>query len=117
MGRLSTHVLDTMHGVPAQGVRLQLYRLDGDARTLLKEADTNADGRCDPPLLAGSAFQAGTYELVFHAGEYFAARGVEVRQPRFVDQVVLRFGVADAAENYHVPLVVTPWAWSTYRGS
>jgi 5-hydroxyisourate hydrolase len=106
-----------MHGVPAQGVRIQLYRLDGDARTLLKEVHTNADGRCDRPLLEGDAFPAGSYELVFHAGDYFAAKGVQMAQPRFVDQVVLRFGVAHAAESYHVPLVVTPWAWSTYRGS
>lgn len=117
MGRLSTHVLDTMHGVPAQGVRVRLYRLNGEGRTLLKEADTNADGRCDKPLLEGDAFLAGSYELVFHAGDYFAAKGVQMAQPRFVDQVVLRFGVAHAAESYHVPLVVTPWAWSTYRGS
>jgi 5-hydroxyisourate hydrolase len=106
-----------MHGVPAQGVRIQLCRVERDGRTLLKEADTNADGRCDEALLEGAAFQAGTYELVFHAGDYFAAKAVPLPEPRFVDQVVVRFGIADAAQNYHVPLVVTPWSWSTYRGS
>ncbi|WP_269498363.1 hydroxyisourate hydrolase [Castellaniella sp. S9] len=118
MGKLSTHVLDTVHGVPAQGVALALYRLDEDGtRTLLKHAVTNADGRCDEPLLSGADLRRGTYELVFHAGDYFAARGVQLPTPRFVDQVILRFGVAEPAENYHVPLVVTPWTWSTYRGS
>lgn len=117
MGQLSTHVLDTMHGVPAQGVRIELYRLEESARRLLKQTSTNADGRCDEPLLAGDAFQRGIYELVFHAGDYFAARAVQLPEPRFVDQITLRFGVANAAENYHVPLVVTPWTWSTYRGS
>lgn len=117
MGQLSTHVLDTMHGVPAQGVRIELYRLEQSARRLLKQTSTNADGRCNEPLLAGDAFQRGTYELVFHAGDYFAARAVQLPEPRFVDQITLRFGVANAAENYHVPLVVTPWTWSTYRGS
>lgn len=118
MGKLSTHVLDTYHGVPAQGVALELYRLDDSgSRVLLKRTGTNADGRCDEPLLSGSELQRGTYELVFHAGDYFAQRGVQLPDPRFVDQVILRFGVAQPDENYHVPLVVTPWTWSTYRGS
>lgn len=117
MGKLSTHVLDTVHGVPARGVALELYRLDGDSRTLLAQAVTNQDGRCDAPLLSGSALTRGVYELVFHAGNYFARKGVSLPEPRFVDQVVLRFGVANPDENYHVPLVVTPWTWSTYRGS
>lgn len=117
MGKLSTHVLDTVHGVPAQGVALELYRLNGDARTLLTQTTTNADGRCDAPLLSGSEFVQGVYELVFHAGDYFARQGVALPEPRFVDQVVLRFGIADPTQNYHVPLVVTPWTWSTYRGS
>jgi 5-hydroxyisourate hydrolase len=117
MGKLSTHVLDTVHGVPAQGVALELYRLHGDVRTLLVETATNADGRCDAPLLSGPALIRGTYELVFHAGDYFARKGVSLPEPRFVDQVVLRFGIANPDENYHVPLVVTPWTWSTYRGS
>ncbi|GAA0774305.1 hydroxyisourate hydrolase [Castellaniella ginsengisoli] len=117
MGKLSTHVLDTVHGVPAQGVALELYRLDGDSRTLLTQTATNQDGRCDAPLLSGPSLTRGVYELVFHAGDYFARKGVPLPEPRFVDQVVLRFGVANPDENYHVPLVVTPWTWSTYRGS
>ncbi|MYN12516.1 hydroxyisourate hydrolase [Pusillimonas sp. TS35] len=117
MGKLSTHVLDTMHGKPAQGVHVQLYRLEGEQRTQLADVVTNSDGRCDQPLLQGDAVQRGTYELVFHIGDYFAGKGVKVPEPRFVDQVVLRFGIANPAENYHVPLVTTPWTWSTYRGS
>ena len=117
MGKLSTHVLDTMHGRPAQGVRVELFRVDGDKREPLADVATNSDGRCDQPLLEGDTLQQGVYELVFHIGDYFAGKGVRVPQPRFVDQVVLRFGVADATENYHVPLVATPWTWSTYRGS
>lgn len=117
MGKLSTHVLDTVHGVPAQGVAIELYRVESDTRHLLKQTATNSDGRCDEPLLSGPTFTRGIYELVFHAGDYFAQRGVELPEPRFVDQVTLRFGVANPDENYHVPLVVTPWTWSTYRGS
>lgn len=117
MGKLSTHVLDTAHGVPAQGVALELYRLQGDTRTPLARTVTNADGRCDAPLLSGPALTRGTYELVFHAGDYFVRQGMSLPEPRFVDQVVLRFGIANPDENYHVPLLVTPWTWSTYRGS
>jgi 5-hydroxyisourate hydrolase len=117
MGKLSTHVLDTMQGVPAQGVRIDLYYLCEADRQLLKQTATNADGRCDEPLLQGAALQQGIYELVFHAGDYFASQGVRVPEPRFVDQIVVRFGVAAASENYHVPLLATPWTWSTYRGS
>ncbi|NHR08739.1 hydroxyisourate hydrolase [Chromobacterium haemolyticum] len=117
MGKLTTHVLDTMHGKPAAGVRCQLYRLDGEQRLLLDEATTNRDGRCEHPLLEGEQLRAGVYELLFHAGDYFAAQGVKLPEPRFLDQVALRFGVAKADENYHVPLVLTPWSYSTYRGS
>lgn len=117
MGKLSTHVLDTVHGVPAQGVAIELYRIEGDVRHLLKQTATNHDGRCDEPLLSGPALTRGVYELVFHAGDYFARRGIALPDPRFVDLVALRFGVANPDENYHVPLVVTPWTWSTYRGS
>jgi len=117
MGKLSTHVLDTMHGAPAQGVRIDLYRIDGEQRVAIGQAVTNHDGRCDAPLLQGDALQKGVYELVFHAGDYFAARGVSLEQPRFVDRIALRFGVARPDQNYHVPLLVTPWTWSTYRGS
>jgi 5-hydroxyisourate hydrolase len=117
MAKLSTHVLDTAHGRPAAGVAIALYRIDGEARTLLKQTATNADGRCDAPLLEGAMLTAGRYELVFAAGDYFAAQGVPLPEPRFVDRVTIAFGVADAAQNYHVPLVVTPWSYSTYRGS
>lgn len=117
MGKLSTHVLDTMHGVPAQNVRVTLYRIDDGQRVLLTQANTNQDGRCNEPLLSGEAMQKGMYELVFEIGDYFAAKGVRVPEPRFVDQVSLHFGIANPHENYHVPLVATPWTWSTYRGS
>lgn len=117
MGKLSTHVLDTAHGRPAAGVAIELYAVQEGGRTLLKSDATNRDGRCDAPLLEGDALQAGRYELVFAAGDYFAAQGVDLPQPRFLDRVTIAFGVADASQNYHVPLVVTPWSYSTYRGS
>lgn len=117
MGKLSTHVLDTMHGHPASGVRIALYRISNDQREPVKTVRTNDDGRCDAPLLGPNEIRAGIYELVFFAGDYFAGQGVKVPEPRFVDQVVVRFGIANPEENYHVPLVVTPWTYSTYRGS
>lgn len=117
MGKLTTHVLDTAHGRPGAGIAIELFAVEGDARRALKTAATNADGRCDAPLLEGLDFVAGEYELVFHAGDYFASSGVVLPSPRFIDRVVLRFGVADAAAHYHVPLLVSPWAYSTYRGS
>ena len=117
MGKLTTHVLDTAHGRPGAGIRIELHAIDGEARRLLKQATTNDDGRCDAPLLEGDALTAGEYELVFHAGDYFSALGVALPEPRFVDRVVLRFGVADAGSHYHVPLLVSPWSYSTYRGS
>ncbi len=117
MGRLTTHVLDTAHGRPAPGVRVVLLGVGASGGVLLREAVTNRDGRCDAPLLEGDAFRIGEYELVFHAGDYFAALGLDLPQPRFVDRVVIRFGVHDASAHYHVPLLVTPWSFSTYRGS
>ncbi len=117
MGRLTTHVLDTMHGQPAPGVAVALFRLDGDRRTLLKRVHTNADGRVDAPLLQGDELVAATYELEFAAGDYFAARGVALPTPRFLDIVPLRFGIADAGGHYHVPLLLSPWSYATYRGS
>ena len=117
MGKLSTHVLDTMHGRPARHMMIELFSLNGTDRTQLKHLRTNDDGRADEPLLQDSAFKKGVYELVFHASDYFASQGVDSPEPRFVDQVTLRFGIANPSENYHVPLLVTPWTWSTYRGS
>ncbi|MDN4053369.1 hydroxyisourate hydrolase [Massilia sp. YIM B02763] len=117
MGKLSTHVLDTAHGRPAAGVAVELHAVRDGTRILLASTATNADGRCDKPLLEGDALRAGQYELVFAAGDYFAAQGVQLPFPRFVDRVTIAFGVADASQNYHVPLVVTPWSYSTYRGS
>jgi 5-hydroxyisourate hydrolase len=117
MGKLSTHVLDTAQGKPGAGVRVELYAVDGGRRSLIKEDSTNADGRCSTPLLEGADLKTGQYELVFAAGDYFAAQGVALPSPRFIDRVTIAFGVADAAQNYHVPLVVTPWSYSTYRGS
>lgn len=117
MGKLSTHVLDTAHGCPGEGIQVALYAVAGGARTLLKRDVTNADGRCAAPLLDGEAMRPGQYELVFEAGDYYAARGVALPTPRFLDRIVVAFGIADAARNYHVPLTMTPWSYSTYRGS
>jgi 5-hydroxyisourate hydrolase len=117
MGKLSTHVLDTAHGCPGAGILVELYAIDAGARTLVASAVTNNDGRCASPLLEAEAMQPGQYELVFYAGDYYAARGVALSTPRFLDRIVLAFGIADASQNYHVPLVMTPWSYSTYRGS
>lgn len=117
MGKLSTHILDTMHGRAAAGVCFELYRIEGGLRTLLCQRHTNADGRSDKALLSGEEMRAGIYELIFHAGDYFVTQGVNLPQPCFIDQIVLRFGIANPEQNYHVPLVVTPWTYSTYRGS
>lgn len=117
MGRLTTHVLDTAHGRPGAGIELQLYRVADATRQLIEQRRTNADGRCDAPLLADAAFTAGVYELDFAVGDYYAAIGLELPQPRFIDVVTLRFGIADAAAHYHVPLLVSPYSYSTYRGS
>ena len=116
MGRLTTHVLDTASGRPADGLRIELDRLDGGRRRVA-EAVTNADGRCDAPLLQGAAFVPGVYELTFHAGSYFDAQGLDLPEPKFLDQVPIRFGIADAGAHYHVPLLISPFACSTYRGS
>jgi 5-hydroxyisourate hydrolase len=117
-GSLTTHVLDLARGCPAADVRIELWRLDatGSGRELLVATRTNADGRTDAPLLAGADFTAGGYELLFDVGEYFARRGATTGQS-FLGQVPVRFHVADPAAHYHVPLLVTPWAYSTYRGS
>lgn len=117
MGKLSTHVLDVTQGRPGEGVGVELYAVDGGARILLKSLVTNQDGRCDAPLLEGDAMRIGRYELVFAAGTYFAAQGITLPEPKFIDRVTIAFGIADPAQNYHVPLLVSPWAYSTYRGS
>ncbi|AXA92261.1 hydroxyisourate hydrolase [Massilia sp. YMA4] len=117
MGKLTTHVLDTAHGRPAAGVTIHLYAILAGSRQLLKTDVTNADGRCSTPLLEGDALHAGQYELAFHAGDYFAQAGVELPAPRFIDVVTIAFGIAHADQSYHVPLVVSPWSYSTYRGS
>jgi 5-hydroxyisourate hydrolase len=117
MGKLSTHVLDIAQGKPGAGVKVRLFRVDGCTKVLLKSDTTNQDGRCEKPLLSGGEVVAGKYELVFAAGDYFAAQGVSLPEPRFVDEVVIAFGIADPEASYHVPIVVSPWAYSTYRGS
>lgn len=114
MGRLSTHVLDTVRGRPAVGVGIDLDRIEDGRRRRLGSFTTNADGRTDAPLLAGAALEPGLYELAFHVGAYHAAAGIE---GGFLDTVPIRFRVADASGHYHVPLIVTPWSYSTYRGS
>jgi 5-hydroxyisourate hydrolase len=115
-GSLTTHVLDTATGKPAAGLSIQLFRLAGEDRTHLKTVVTNADGRCDGPLLAGGDFRTGEYELIFAAGDYLRRQGVELPQPAFLDRVPIRFGMAEAV-HYHVPLLVSPYGYSTYRGS
>jgi len=118
MGRLTTHILDTALGRPAAGVRLELYRLDGDAAgSVVATAVTNQDGRCDAPLLEGESFSQGQYQLVFHAGAYFDALGIDLPDPKFLDEVVIRFGISDVDQHYHVPILLSPFAYSTYRGS
>lgn len=116
--RLSTHVLDTMHGVPAAGMQAALYTLSGGIPTLVNRFTLNNDGRSpDGPLLADAAFTPGQYRLVFEVAAYFSAKGVELPKPPFLDCVSLDFGVADASRPWHVPLLVSPWSYSTYRGS
>jgi 5-hydroxyisourate hydrolase len=114
MGRLSTHVLDTTRGRPAAGVKVELY---GDGGALLAERITNPDGRTDAPLLAGDAFRPASYELRFHVAAYFRAAGVSLPEPPFLDVVPIRFALAEPDGHYHVPLLVSPWSYSTYRGS
>ena len=116
MGRLTTHVLDTAQGCPAAGVEVVLFRVAPELQELAR-SHTNADGRLDSPVLEGDAFVAGVYELVFQAGAYFSRQNLDLPDPPFVDEVVLRFGIADADQHYHVPLLVSPWSYSTYRGS
>ncbi len=117
MGKLSTHVLDTANGCPAAGMEVSLQRVDATGATTLQRFLTNDDGRSEAPLLEGDALQRGRYRLVFAVARYFGARGVQLADPPFIDEVQLDFGIGDADGNYHVPLLVSPWSYSTYRGS
>ena len=115
--KLSTHVLDTAHGCPASGMKIELWSLKGAGRELLTTARTNADGRPEQPLLSAGEMQIGEYEIIFFVGDYFATRSGVPPKVRFLDRVPVRFGIVDAGASYHIPLLCTPWAYSTYRGS
>jgi 5-hydroxyisourate hydrolase len=117
MGKLTTHVLDIANGCPAAGMAVALYRVADGAPTLLKSITLNADGRADTPLLEGAAFVPGRYRLVFGVAGYFRARGALLAEPPFLDEVPLDFGLAELGRHYHVPLLASPYAYSTYRGS
>jgi 2-oxo-4-hydroxy-4-carboxy-5-ureidoimidazoline decarboxylase len=116
-GRLSTHVLDTQAGRPAEGVRIVLSEIGTSARSVLKTVTTNSDGRTDAPLISDEPLRVGTYELEFHAGAYLKRQGVPLATPAFLDQIPIRFAIAEPEGHYHVPLLLTPWSYSTYRGS
>jgi 5-hydroxyisourate hydrolase len=117
MARLSTHVLDTSRGTPASGVAIELHSLSDGERYLVQTAVTNSDGRTDAPLLTADRIDPGVYELRFHAGDYFRSHGIALPTPPVFDVIVIRVGIADAEGNYHVPLLVSPYGYSTYRGS
>ena len=116
MGTLTTHVLDTAQGKPGAGLRVDLYRWTDGRRKLVKSVATNHDGRCDEPLLEGGAFETGEWELLFHVGRYFAMQSLDLPDPPFLYQIPVRFAIA-RDDNYHVPLLVSPWGYTTYRGS
>jgi 5-hydroxyisourate hydrolase len=116
-GKLSTHVLDTANGCPANGMKIELWSLAGEGRQLIANTQTNSEGRTDAPLLSADKMAIGQFELVFFVGEYFAAKKSALPKPPFLDKVPVRFGIADAETSYHVPLIVSPWGYSTYRGS
>lgn len=116
-GFLTTHVLDTARGCPAQGIRITLYRIEAEVRSAVAETVTNDDGRTDAPILPRERFETGTYELVFHAGDYLRATGQAAAEPLFLDVVPIRFGMSDPEAHYHVPLLLSPFGMSTYRGS
>ena len=116
-GRLTTHVLDTASGVPASGMQIELFRLESGEWVSIRSMITNYDGRVDGALLLGPEMRAGVYRLVFHAGDYFREAGVEIPEPPFLDVIPIRFGIADAESHYHVPLLVSPYSYSTYCGS
>lgn len=115
-GKLTTHVLDTTHGKPAADMQVRLYRM-GETAELLADKTTNADGRCDAPILAGDDFKPGRYRLTFAVADYFRAAGVDLPEPPFLDIVTIDFGITDTAAHYHVPLLTSPYGYSTYRGS
>ena len=117
MGKLTTHVLDTMNGAPAAGMAVSLYRIEDGAPVLLQTIQLNDDGRADAPLLEGVAMQAGCYRLVFCVSAYFMSLGAALPHPAFLGDVPVDFGIADASAHYHVPLLVSPWSYCTYRGS
>lgn len=117
MGKLTTHVLDTVHGCPAAGMGVSLFRLEPEGYVLLKSLVLNGDGRADAPLLEGEALLAGRYRLVFQVAAYFESAGVTLPEPPFLEEVPLDFGIADPLSHYHVPLLCSPWSYSTYRGS
>lgn len=118
MAKLSTHVLDTAHGKPAAAMRLELYRVKGSGELeLVRRTTTNLDGRTDEPLLGEADMRAGIYEIQFHVAEYFDSQGADMSKPPFLDLIPIRFSIADEDANYHVPLLVSPWSYSTYRGS
>lgn len=116
-GFLTTHVLDTACGVPAAGMAIDLFRIEGDSRALIRSLITNADGRTDSQILPADEFATGTYELVFHAGAYLDANGTPAEDPRFLNVIPIRFGISDPDSHYHVPLLLSPFGYSTYRGS
>ena len=116
MGQLTTHVLDTTAGVPASGVRIELHELSTPAPRLLASTSTGPDGRSPGPLLVGAAFHAGRYTLTFHVAEYFRGRGLALPEPAFIEEAVIRIGIANPLEHYHVPLLVSPWSYAVYRG-
>lgn len=117
MGRLTTHVLDAAHGCPGSAIKVELYRIEGEQQELVTTVVTNDDGRCDGPILQGEDYRSGVYQLHFHAGDYYRARGVALPDPAFLDVVVLRFGIDAGQDHYHVPLLISPYSYSTYRGS
>jgi 5-hydroxyisourate hydrolase len=116
MGQLTTHVLDISAGLPAAGVRIEVHELTAVSARLLASMSTGNDGRCPAPLLAGTAFRAGRYSVTFYVAEYFRARGVTLPMPAFIEDAVIRIGIAHPEQHYHVPLLVSPWSYSVYRG-
>ena len=116
MGQLTTHVLDISGGLPAAGVRIELHELTGGAATLLTSTATGKDGRCPAPLMAAGQFHVGRYSLTFYLAEYFRSRAVELPNPPFIEEALIRIGIAHPEAHYHVPLLISPWSYSVYRG-